>query len=69
MHGDKPSTRRTDWGTFTVLQNGLVVASGSGPFEDAMREAKHYVAIYGQDGPVKAIVRRTKRKEAGRAGR
>ena len=38
---------------FKIVQNGIVVASGSGPDVDAVgREAMHYAMIYGQDGPV-----------------
>ena len=43
---------------FEVMQNGEVVADGDAPDrETALREAAHYCMMYGQDGPVKAIVR------------
>lgn len=38
---------------FSVRQDGLTVASGSAPTEEACRrEAGHYATMYGQDGPV-----------------
>ncbi|CAL62446.1 Hypothetical protein HEAR2315 [Herminiimonas arsenicoxydans] len=42
----------TDRATFEIWQDGMCVASSSGPREDAQREALHYAAVYGQDGPV-----------------
>jgi len=43
---------------FEVEQAGQIVAEGSAPDKDgALREAGHYVMVYGQDGPCKAIVR------------
>lgn len=43
---------------FEVEQDGKVVASGSAPDRDtALREAGHYVMMYGQDGDCQAIVR------------
>lgn len=41
---------------FELEQDGRVVASGEGPREDMLREAMHYATIYGQDGPVQAVV-------------
>jgi hypothetical protein len=41
---------------FELEQNGHVVASGIGHREDMLREAAHYAMIYGQDGPVQAVV-------------
>jgi hypothetical protein len=48
----------TQW-VFEVFENGSVVAEGSAPDqESAVREAAHYVLIYGQDGgKVSALVR------------
>lgn len=37
---------------FEVWQDDMIVASESGPREDAMREAMHYVSQYQQDVPV-----------------
>jgi hypothetical protein len=44
---------------FEVMENGQVVAEGeTGDRDTALREAGHYVMMYGQDGgDVKAIVR------------
>jgi len=43
---------------FEVIQGGMVVAEGDCSDRDtAIREASHYCAQYGQDGPCKAIVR------------
>lgn len=44
---------------FEVLENGYSVAGGETPDrESAIREAAHYVRMYGQDGgDMKAIVR------------
>jgi hypothetical protein len=43
---------------FEVFENGMAVAWGDAPDRDtALREASHYVMMYGQDGgEVKAIV-------------
>lgn len=38
---------------FRVVQNGMEVASAfAGSRADALKEARHYALIYGQDGPV-----------------
>lgn len=58
MQSDR--AERTERGSFTVRQGGMVVASGSGPYEDIKREAAHYAMMYGQDGPVKVSVRKSK---------
>jgi len=42
----------TDRATFEVWQDGMCVASSSGPREAAQRDALHYCQVYGQDGPV-----------------
>lgn len=43
---------------FEVMQGGQVVAEGDAPDRDtALREAGHYVMMYGQDGSCQAIVR------------
>ena len=52
-------------GGFSVRQDGMVVANGSGPYEDIKHEAAHYAAVYRQDGPVKVRVWKHKAKEAG----
>lgn len=48
--------------TFEVWQEGLPVAEASARNRaDALREAHHYAAMYGQDGPVEIYeVRRKK---------
>ena len=51
-------------GSFIVKQNGVTVASGSGPCEALQREAMHYGAIYAQDGPTEVIIRRLKPRKA-----
>jgi hypothetical protein len=38
--------------TFELVQNGMVVASASGPRTDAWREIWRYAGQYGPDGPV-----------------
>lgn len=40
---------------FEVWQGDEMVASASGPRDDAMREAMHYAAQYEQDGPVRVF--------------
>ena len=40
---------------FEVWQDDMIVASASGPREDALREAMHYVSQYEQDGPVEVF--------------
>lgn len=46
-----------DW-VFEVVQDGQVVAEGSGPDKDrVLAEAAHYVRMYGQDGECRAYVR------------
>jgi hypothetical protein len=48
---------------FSVMQDGLKVASGECPDrETAEREANHYAMMYGQDGPVKVKVWQVKVK-------
>jgi hypothetical protein len=37
---------------FEVLQDDMIVASSSGPREDALREALHYANQYAQYGSV-----------------
>lgn len=38
---------------FEVWQDGIPVASAAARDRDtALREARHYAAVYGQDGPV-----------------
>lgn len=48
------------WGSFAIIQGGITVASGSGPLDDIRREARHYAAVYAQDGHVRVRVRRLK---------
>lgn len=38
-----------DW-NFAIVQDGQTVAEGSGPKDAVLREAAHYVRMYGQDG-------------------
>lgn len=40
-----------DW-TFELWQDGIMVASTSGPKADALREIRHYATQYAEDGPV-----------------
>lgn len=40
---------------FEVWQGDEMVASASGPREDALREAMHYAAQYAEDGPVRVF--------------
>jgi len=61
------TTQTTERGSFTVRQAGMVVASGSGPYEAVKREAAHYALIYGQDGPVKVSVRKLKDRARAKA--
>lgn len=44
-----------DW-HFKVFQDGMVVAEGEGSEDAMIREAGHYCMMYGQDGPVHAVV-------------
>lgn len=37
---------------FDLWQDDMVVASATGPREQALAEIQHYAAVYGQDGPV-----------------
>jgi hypothetical protein len=49
---------------FEVIQDGLVVAEGSGPDRQRVTsEANHYVMMYSQDGPVNAVVRKPGEKQ------
>ncbi len=45
-------------GSFSIYQDGIKVATGIGPYDDIRREAAHYAAVYGKDGPVKVRVRK-----------
>ena len=40
---------------FEVWQGDEMVASASGPRDEALREAMHYAAQYQQDGPVRVF--------------
>jgi hypothetical protein len=50
--------------TFEIHQDGMMVAGVFGENRDeALREAVHYAAVYGQDGPVELFeVKRGKRQ-------
>lgn len=49
--------RITERWNFRVKQGGVVVAEGDAENQaDAMREALHYCAVYGQDGSCTAVV-------------
>ena len=50
-------------GWFKVYQDGIEVAGGYGPYEAIKREAAHYAAVYGQDGPVKVRVQRVGKRK------
>lgn len=60
----KPTTaERPERASFSVVQDGIIVASGDGPYEQAVAEANHYAMVYAQDGPVEVkIVPRKARK-------
>lgn len=46
---------------FEIKQGGMIVASGDCPNKaDALREAAHYVFMYGQDGPLEVAVKKAK---------
>lgn len=64
MAGTETKDMQPEWGSFSIRQNGMTVAGGSGPYEAIQREAAHYAAVYRQDGPVKVIVRRRPRSPA-----
>ena len=50
---------------FEVIQDGMIVAGGETLDQDsAIREAGHYVMMYGQDGECTAIVRKPGDKKA-----
>lgn len=51
-------------GTFSIYQDGQMVAGGSGLYEAIKREAAHYAAMYGQDGPVKVVIRRIGKRKS-----
>jgi hypothetical protein len=51
-----------EWGTFKVIQRGIEVAGGSGPYEAIKSEAAHYAAMYAQDGAVTVRVRKATRR-------
>lgn len=51
----KPEPERFFSFEFEVWQNDMMVASASGPRDDALREAMHYAAQYEQDGPVRVF--------------
>lgn len=38
--------------TYQLWQQGMCVASTSGPSQSALNEILHYAWVYGQDGPV-----------------
>ena len=58
-----PETTKPEQGWFKIYQDGMAVAGGSGPYEFVKREAAHYAMMYGQDGPVKVVVRRSPRRK------
>ena len=59
----KDETEAVEYGTFSILQNGVQVAGGSGPYEDIKREAEHYAAMYREEGPVTVRVRRNPKRK------
>ena len=58
------TTTVPEWGTFSVRQNGMTVAGGSGPYEAMKREAEHYATMYLLDGAVQVRVRRSPKRKA-----
>jgi hypothetical protein len=49
-----------EWGSFSIRQDGITVARGTGPLASIRVEATHYAMMYGMDGPVRVTVRRLK---------
>ena len=49
---------REERASFSVWQNGVKVAFGSGPAEATIAEGRHYAAVFAQDGPVDLRLRR-----------
>lgn len=47
-------------GSFSIWQDGIKVAGGSGPFDHVMREAFHYAMMYSEVGPIKVTVKEDK---------
>ena len=65
----RPSPPDKEYGSFSIRQGGITVASGSGPMESVKREAAFYAMIYGLDGPVRVTIRKSnprKQKEIAR---
>jgi len=50
-----PLPEGDDLAEFEIIQNDQPVASTSGPRDRASADAKHYAAVYGQDGPVEVF--------------
>lgn len=49
-------TKAPRW-QFEVMQDGQCVASGDGPSHSTVAaECAHYAMMYGQDGPVQAVI-------------
>ncbi len=42
---------------FELHQGGMIVAQARGARPDALREIRHYAAVYGQDGAVEVYER------------
>lgn len=56
----------TEYASFSVWQDGVEVAAGNGPLPEILATAQHYAMMYGQDGPVRVIVRKIKQTPLGR---
>lgn len=50
-------------GGFSIWQNGIKVAGGSGPYEDMKREADRYAAQYANEGPLKVYIWKNRSKK------
>jgi hypothetical protein len=46
---------RNEEAEFEIRQEGMTVAATFGPREKALEEARHYAAVYGQDGPTEIV--------------
>lgn len=58
MNSEEP-----EYGSFKIMQGGIEVAGGSGPYPAIQAEAAHYAAVYAQDGPVKVRIWKNRRRK------
>lgn len=42
---------------FSIIQNGLKVASGSGPLDQIIKEALRYLYLYSEEAPCKLTIK------------